>query len=400
MGKPRRGPYTAQFWGVLAAGGFARLANAAAAVAYPWLALELGGPALAGLVAAGIFAPVALGHLFSGVVVERFGVRTCALAGEAASAASALTIAALATLGLLTAPVFLALAAAGALLDGPARTANQARWPEIARMARTPLARATALDGGTDHLALLLGPPAAGLAISLAGSSAAVWLVGGLALIAFAIVLFAMPAFRPKGGDAATLKGIGQGLACIGSIRLLWVVTAIGAVAMATFTALESVVLPALAQDGARGGAVGLTAYLAGAGLGALIGAGVMAAWGKTPRLNWFFPLALLGMAAGVVALGFVTSIEGMALAGLAIGISYGGLGPALMTAFLTLPPVELRAHVNGVSSALSMALAPAAALAAGFGFAAIGGVAMVLTLAGVLALLALASMATPDLPR
>lgn len=392
---PLRGP----FFGVLAAGGFARLANAAAAVAYPWLALDLGGPALAGLTAAVILAPVALGHLFAGVVVERFGVRTCALVGEGASSASALMIAALASLQLLTAPAFLILAAAGALLDGPARGANQARWPEIARLARIPLPRATALDASTDHLALLLGPPAAGLAIAVFGAHAAVWLVGGLALIGFIGVAMAMPAFRPRGGEAATLKGVVLGVRCIAAIPLLWVVTAIAAVAVAAFSALESVVLPAVAQA-APAGAAGLTAYLVGAGLGALLGASAMAAFGKTPRLSWFFPLALAGMAAGVNLLAVLTSVEGMAIAGLIVGVSYGGLGPALNTAFLTLPPTHLRAHVGGVSTALSMALAPGAAVAAGYGLAVMDKTIIIWIVVGVLAALALVSFATPNLPR
>jgi macrolide resistance protein len=384
---------------VLAAGVFSRIANAAAAVAYPWLALDLGGPELAGIVAAAIFAPAALGHVAAGVAVERFGVRATALTGEGASALSALAIAALAGLGHLTAPAFVALAAIGALLDGPARAANQARWPEIARIARVPLPRAAALDASADHFALLLGPPAAGLAIAGYGAHAAVWLVGGLALLGFGLVLLSLPRFRPRGGQAATLKGIGLGLNCILKERVLWSVTAIISVAMAAFSSLESVVLPALAQAGAAG-PEGLTAYLAAAGLGALAGSVAMAAWGKTPPLNWFFLCALLGMAAGAALLAWFDTIEAMAIAGLVIGLSYGGLGPALNVAFLTLPPVELRAHVGGVSSALSMALMPAAAVAAGFGFTALGGAAMVLLSAGVLATLALASIAMPDLPK
>jgi hypothetical protein len=238
-----------------------------------------------------------------------------------------------------------------------------------------------------------------GLAIVLLGTQAAVCLVGGLALLGFAGVLTAMPAFRPRGGEAATLKGVLRGARCIGALPLLWIVTAIAAVAVAAFSALESAVPPAVAQTSPTG-AEGLTAYLAGAGLGALLGATALAALGKTPRLSWFFKLALVGMAGGVALPTVWTSLEGMAIAGLIVGVSYGGLGPALNTAFLILPPTHLRAPVGGVSTALSMALAPNGAVAAGDGFTVFDKTISVWIVAGVLATLALVSFATPNLPR
>lgn len=390
----------APFWGVLAAGGFSRLANAVAAIAYPWLALDLGGPPFAGLVAAVILAPAAFGHLIAGVAVERFGVRPTALAGEGASALSALAIATLAAFGQLTGPLFLILTALGAALDGPARGANQARWPEIARLARTPLPRATALDASADHVATLAGPSLAGMALILWGPISALFLVAGLAGLGFVLAAAAMPAFKPKGGEAGRLAGVAAGWRCIAGAPLLAMVTALGAVAVAAFAALESVVLPALARGDQGAGAAGLTAYLASAGLGALVGAGGMAAWGKTPRMKWLLPIAFGGMAMGVAALAVLPpGAVSMACAGVLIGVSYGGLGPALNTAFLTLPPVHLRAHVGGVAGALVLALAPLAAVGAGLGFAALGGAAMVLIVAAALALAALFSIAAPDLP-
>lgn len=386
------------FYGVLAAGAAARLANAVAAIAYPWIALDLGGPSFAGLVAAALLAPLALGHLFAGLAVERFGVRLCALVGEGASAASALALAACAALGVLTPWSFALLVFAGAALDGPARVANQARWPEIARLARQPLTRATALDASMDHAATLVGPTLAGLSIAAFGAGVALWLVAGLAATGFVLAFAAMPRFRPSGGESATLKGLADGLRCIAATPVLAAVCAVAAVAVAAFSALESVVLPATAKA-SPAGAVALTAYLSSAGLGALAGSLGMATLKRAPKLGPLFAVTLIGMAVGVALLALPASLALFAGAGALIGVSYGALGPALNTVFLSEPPVRLRAHVNGAASALSLLLAPFAAAVAGVAFARFGGSSVIVVLAAVLTALALASLATPQ-PR
>jgi macrolide resistance protein len=387
------------FFGVLAAGAFSRLANAVAAIAYPWLALDLGGPAFAGLVAATLLAPLALGHVLAGVLVERFGVRLVAVVGEAASAASALILATFATLGMLAPWSFALLVFAGAALDGPARVANQARWPEIARLARQKLSRATALDASTDHAATLLGPTLAGLIIAGFGAGAALWLVTGLAAMGFLLTLAALPPFRAGGGTAATFQGIAEGVRCIMTTPVLASVCAVGAVAVAAFSALESVVLPATAKATSEG-ALALTAYLSSAGLGALVGSLGMAFLRQTPRLGPLFALTLCGMAGGVALLAAPASLVLFAGAGALIGLSYGALGPALNAVFLSEPPQRLRAHVNGASSALTLVLAPFAAACAGLAFQQFGAAPVILALAGVLAALAPASLATPQPKR
>jgi macrolide resistance protein len=384
------------FIGVLAAGGAARLANAAAAVAYPWLALQLGGPAFAGAVAAAVLGPAAVSHFFAGVAVERFGPRACALAGEAASALSAIAIAALASLNQLTAPVFMALAAASAALDGPARVANQARWPEIARLAHVPLPRATALDATTDHASLLLGPVGAGAAITLFGPLAGLWFAALWAGLAFVGVALAMPAFKAKGGVAGTFQGIAQGWSCIANSPTLAIVTAIAAVAVAAFSALESVALPALAQEMSIG-AVGLTAYLAGAGIGALTAAAAMTALSRTPKLAPMLALGVAGMALGVAGLPLAHNEWLILAAGMVIGLSYGALGPSLSVVFLTVPPKELRAHVGGLSNALMLVFAPVAAGAAGLAAEAFSASIVIWALAVAMAALAVLSLLTPE---
>lgn len=370
-----------------------------AAIAYPWLALELGGAGYAGLVAAALLAPLALGHFFAGVLVERFGVRPVAIVGEAASAASALVLAISAALGVLAPWSFALLVLVGAALDGPARVANQARWPEIARLARQKLSRATALDASTDHAATLLGPVLAGLTIAAYGAGAALWLVTGLAALGLALTLAALPRFRPGGGSAATLQGVVDGVRCIVTTPVLAAVCAVAAVAVAAFSALESVVLPATAKQTPEG-ALALTAYLSSAGFGALAGSLGMAMIKRTPRLGPLFASTLCGMAGGVALLAAPASLAVFAGAGMLIGLSYGALGPALNAVFLSEPPQRLRAHVNGASGALMLVLAPFAAACAGLAFARFGAEPVILTIAGVLAVLAPASLATPQPKR
>ncbi|MEN1585681.1 MFS transporter, partial [Pseudomonas aeruginosa] len=144
LAAPRRLPLL----GSQAAGAVGALGNAVAMVAMPWFVLELtDSPAQAGLAAAAGTVPLVAGMLFGGSLIERFGPRRVAVCGDLVSAASVAAVPALHALGLLSLPLLLLLIALGAVLDGPTRVAADSRRPELARLARTPLERATSHDG-------------------------------------------------------------------------------------------------------------------------------------------------------------------------------------------------------------------------------------------------------------
>lgn len=385
------------FWGVMAAGGLVRLSNGLASVAYPWAALEIAGPAFAGWVAFAVLAPMALGGLFGGVLVENFGVRKIAIASGLMSAVSALAIAILALIGQLTATGFVLLVFAGSLLDGPALTANQARWPEIARLARVPLLRANALDASLDHVVILVGPFMAGLAIWLGGWQAGLTAVAAAGVFALLATAAAMPGFRPRGGRAASITALVEGAHFIWRAPLLRVILLIGLAATAVFMALESVVVPSLVKADGQSPAV-LTIYLVAAGFGALASAGLFTRLVRVPQLSTMLGVALALMAIAVGLMAFSRSPLTMAISGGLLGLAFGPLGPVIDTLFQTLPPKRLRAQVLALSMTIELAGAPIASVAAGYVMEQLGGIAVIAIGAGLLASLALVSVTLPVL--
>jgi predicted MFS family arabinose efflux permease len=390
---------TRMFWGVMVAGGLVRLCNGVGSIAYPWAALEIAGPAFAGLVAFAVLAPMVVGGLFGGILVESFGVRKVAITSSLMSAVSALGIAILALIGQLTMVSFVLLVLAGSLLDGPALTANQARWPEIARLARVPLLRANAFDAGLDHVVILAGPSVASLTIWLGGweaGLAAMAVVGAFALLA---TVAAMPGFRPRRGRAASMTALLEGARFIWHTPLLRVILLIGLAATAVFILLESVVVPSLIKADGQSPAV-LTLYLVAAGFGALAGAGLSTRLFRMPQLSTMLGVALALMAIAVGLMAACRSPLAMIISGGLLGLAFGPLGPVIDTLFQTLPPKRLRAQVLALAMSIELAGAPFATVAAGYALEQVGGVAVIVISAGLLACLALVSVTLPVLRR
>lgn len=145
-------------YGVIAAGGVSMLGNAVAAVALPWFVLDLtGSAAWTGVAGAVGMTPLILGAFFGGAVIDRLGSRRVAVSGDLVNAACVGAILVLQALGLLTLAPLLILIAVGALLDGPAVTAQESRYPELARLAGLRLERVTALDELIDNGAMIAG---------------------------------------------------------------------------------------------------------------------------------------------------------------------------------------------------------------------------------------------------
>lgn len=132
-------------YGVLIAGGFSALGNAIASIALPWFVLDLTqSPMWTSIAAAVGMVPLVLGALFGGVLIEKMGSRRVALFGDSISATCVASIALLHAIGLLPLWLLLALIAIGAILDGPSTTAQESRYPELARLARVRLEKVSA----------------------------------------------------------------------------------------------------------------------------------------------------------------------------------------------------------------------------------------------------------------
>ena len=181
--------------------------NAIALVAIPIIALtQTGSPLAAGVV--GVFAtvPLVIGGAFGGVLVDRFGYRTSSIVADVASALTVLAIPLLhATVGL-PFGAMLALVFLGGLLDPPGDTAKTSITPDLAALARTPIARAAGAQSAVQRTATMVGAGAAGALVALFGPMPALVVDAGGFLISALLVLCFVPR-RVAASDALETDG-------------------------------------------------------------------------------------------------------------------------------------------------------------------------------------------------
>ncbi|MGO1070556.1 MFS transporter [Lysobacter sp. CA199] len=360
---PRRGPLL----GSLAAGFFSALGNAVAMVALPWFVLELtNSPAQAGLVAAAGIVPLILGVLFGGTIVERFGPRRVAVCGDLLSAATVAAVPLLHRLDALNLPLLLLLIAAGAVLDGPTRVAADSRRPELARLARMRLERATSFDEMLMSLAALTGPALAGVAIAAFGMAPTLYLTAACSLAAACLDAVSLPGARRRRLhlDHSGWRGAMAGLRFVLSQRLLRALVVLATAFVAAFGAIEAVVMPALyrAQGGA---AIDLGLFLSAAGGASALAALGYALYGHrlSRRAVFLGGCALLSLAVAILAL---APPSWRILAGALAGFGAGPLAPIENAELMRRAPQALRSHALGAVAALSLASLPLAMIGAG----------------------------------
>lgn len=385
-GQHRRAP----LYGVIAASGFSLLGNAVAGVALPWFVLGLTGSATwTGVAAAAAMVPFVLGAFFGGPIVDRFGSRHVALAADLLGAASVASIPLLFLAGHLGLGVLLTLVVIGALLDGPGMIAQDARLPELARLARLPIERVTSIDELLENAAIIIGPPIAGLAIAVIGIEQTLFVTAACSLSAAAINAFSLPRDRRRVVRSKPVDKILGGARFLLGDPLLRTIVSIAMVVMAMFAALNAVVLPALFR-GAGATALDLGLFLATSGAGAVVAALMFAGWGHRAdgRIVLIAGLAGLGLALGGIAV--FDSSPATYVAAAVLGLSTGAMGPLVNALFLRRAPVAIRGSVLGASTAAALAAAPVAVLATGIGVEALGAAPLVALLAGMMGLLAL----------
>jgi macrolide resistance protein len=355
-------------YGVIAAGGVSMLGNAVAAVALPWFVLDLtGSAAWTGVAGAMGMTPLILGAFFGGAVVDRLGSRRVAVTGDLVSAACVGAIPVLQALGLLTLAPLLILIAIGALLDGPAVTAQESRYPELARFAGLRLERVTALDELIDNGAMIAGPILAGIAIATIGPAPTLTITAGCALIAAILNFIFLPRSHPprRAAEGARPNDVLTGVRFLFGDPLLRTLLILGMGVVAIFGALDAVVMPVFIRESGRDIAE-LGWFLAAAGGGA--GAGALGYASVGHRIGKRF--VLIGcLAAEAIAMFLLAGQpEGTTLliAGTLAGLGAGPLGPLVNTVLLRRTPTAIRGRVLGASTAVALTATPLAVLLAG----------------------------------
>ena len=352
--------------------------NAIALVAIPIIALtQTGSPLAAGVV--GVFAtvPLVIGGAFGGVLVDRFGYRASSIVADLASALTVLTIPVLhATVGL-PFGALLALVFLGGLLDPPGDTAKTSITPDLAALARTPIARAAGAQSAVQRTATMVGAGAAGALVALLGPMPALVVDAGGFLVSAVLVLCFVPrrvaasdSLETDGANGqadASGRGFVAGIRFVVTSPLLRAIVVLVTLTNAIDAAGVMVLKPLYATEVL--GDPALLGFMVGCfAAGALAGSALFGVVGH--RFSGRVMFATCFVLAGAppylaMAAGAPISVLLPVLA--ASGLAAGALNPMISTAMYGLVPNGMRARVFGATTAGVAATMPFGAFLGGF---------------------------------
>jgi MFS family permease len=348
-------------FGLLAQSGLARFANQMSAVVYGWGMLQETGSSLAsGLIMASSIGAAMIGTLFAGRLIARFGSRPLVLWGNWVSCGAALAIAYCFTAGLADPMLVALIAAIGAILDGPAAVASETNYPKIARIGRVDLMRFNAWDDGLDHGATLVAPALGAAVIAAVSVSGATWLLVILGFFAAGLVTLALPAF--KGASETGNASLRMAFEYLKADTLLFRLTILFCAVIAIFASVELTILPRAIKEAGLAAAT-LASVLFGIGAGGIGGALLAAPTSRCLQLSSLVALVFALLAASVTIMAFAHTTALFVASGVLAGLGSGLISAPVSTLLQTRPPSALRADVQSLVGALSVAATPASLL-------------------------------------
>ncbi len=336
-------------------------------VAQSWLVLELTDSAFyVGLAEALGTLPVLLFSLHAGVLADRVPKHWVVMMTQASSMVLALILAGFVFAGVVTlwhVLIIAPLLGTALAFDIPAR---QSFVVEL--VGKDDLTSAIGLNSSAFSASRVLGPAVAGLLISAVGVGMC-FLLNGLSYLAVigAILAMRLPAAqRRPGPSASSRRDIRNALRYVASesrIRML----ILNIAAMSIFGLPVMVLMPVMARDVLGLGAVEYGWMMSSVGLGALVGALSLAAFGHRYRRGRVLGRASVAFGVLVVLFAFSRSLP-LGLALLALN-GFAMLTTTALTNTLlqTIAPDELRGRVVSVFALAFLGLSPFGALQAGF---------------------------------
>lgn len=355
---------------VLAAMFVYRLGKSMAGLTMPWLVLSLShSPMWAGASAAGISIATIIGTMSGGSLADKAGPKPVLWGAGAAGGMVMAALAVLFVMDAATTETVVALFVLGSLLDAPAMVAQDSRLPELARLARLPLARATAFKSMLGHFAMFAGPALAGVAIVQMGMANALWMMACCSLLAAWLAAPALPAgpSRRRPPPAAGLDTMSAGVRLLWKDELLRPLVILTTVFVGVMTPAVTVIAPALFHHAGRD-AADYGAFLSGSGAGAVLGTMIYAAIGPRLPSRWLFALGFAVYAGVFPLLTVLPSTIVLAAIGVCAGMASGPVAPLFNKILYQRSPLPLRGRVIGAYSGIVMAAVPAAVVLAGAG--------------------------------
>ena len=182
---------------LLAANAVSETGNVLAFVAIPWFVLQTTGSAVrTGLTGAAFLLAAVMAGIFGGPVVDRIGFKRTSIVADLAGAVTVALVPLLYhTVGLLFWQL-LVLVFLGGFLDAPGHTARQSLVPDLAGRAGMGIERANSAFQGIQFASLLLGPPLAGLLITLFALGNVLWIDAATFVVSAALVATLVPVPR------------------------------------------------------------------------------------------------------------------------------------------------------------------------------------------------------------
>ncbi len=315
-----------------------------------------------GLLGASRMIPVLLASPYAGVLADRYSRRPILLSTNIMTMILAVILAATLLTNTATLPVILAISALQAAtqsFDAPARQS----WVSIL-VPRELVGNAIGLNSFAFNTPAVAGPPLAGILIFAAGIAPCM-IVN--AVVKFAVVL-ALIFMRPSPPSSTQRTPFWP--AFIESVRFIYAHSALRWIyLMMIVTALSvrsyTFLLPAYAVHVLHTDARGLGALMAASGIGAVVGALLIAAFNVRKRaVLWFVSGCIASL--GVATLGVTDSVVwgSFVLGFIGLGTqSFIGSSNVLVQ---TLAPDEMRGRVISVYSMIALGLVPGGALLIG----------------------------------
>jgi MFS family permease len=333
-------------------------------LAVPWLVITTGTLTEAGTVALCHTLPYVIMQGLSGPLLDRVPPAQVAAGGDLIGAAAVATLAATGT-----PPLWLlmtAMAVVGAA-DGPAAAAKNVLLPDVTVAARQPSDRGQALAVVAERAASTLGPAAAGLLISLYGTSRTLWLASLLFSVASALVWRIRLAERRAVASEPNsyLQQLWAGVRVVFRDRPLRAITIMYIVTNCLDSGLIVILIPLWARE--NGHSATFAGLLLSAAGGAAVCSAIAAAWLGTrlPRKAAYLAGVIISGPTRIIVLALdcppTVIIAVYAIAGVGSGI----FNPALRATIAEVAPAELRGRVFALVDALSWIGLPVAGLLA-----------------------------------
>ena len=361
----RRAPLVA----LLSANAVSEFGSMLTMVALPWFVLQTTGSASkAGITLAVDTVPILFAGLFGGVLVDRLGYKPSSVLADICSGLVVGAIPLLyATLGItfwqLLVLVFLA-----SLVNQPGRISRTSLIPDLAERAAMPLVRVNSLVQSIPRLALLLGPPIAGVLVSLVGASHVLFIDSATFVVSGLLVLAGIPkSVQPtEQASGSMLSDVLAGFKYIASDSLLLWLMIMCSVGSLVAEPLYTIVYPVYARQ-IYGSAVSLGLMFSALAAGCLAGLGFYTLFGTRIPYRVIF---VGGFAARAVALWIMVMLPSLPILLAAIAIEsfcFEPINPLLISIYQERTPAGMRGRVFGTANAIAVGTLPVGTIIGGF---------------------------------